>query len=150
MRQAFHYCNTQIRLMENAWRVFNLDRYYNHPDNRGWMNLFNRWVRSDVFKMVWHINKSIYGKNFQVFCENHLPLAKTSESITVTLEKSLGENVIDEFKNILSKDQVEMLKNSSDEDEIWTIKNNMGYKGDHHFFVIGIALFKSADKIAEQ
>ncbi len=149
LRLAFHYCNTQIRLMENAWRTFNLGRYYNHPDNRGWMNLFNRWVRSDIFKMVWHINKGIYGKNFQNFFESHLPIPKTSDVVTIKIEDKLDENICNEFANILSTDQMEMLTDSSQGNEIWTIKNNIGLHGEQKFFVMGIAMLTSAGEGVE-
>lgn len=43
-------CLKQIRLMEHVFLTFELRRYANAPDNRGWMNLFRAWGRSPAFQ----------------------------------------------------------------------------------------------------
>ena len=160
LRQSIHLCNMQITLMENVWMALDLDRYYNYPDNRGWMNLFRRWARSEIFRMVWSINKGLYGRNFKEFAETHLNLPKSSEYKFNREEEPLGDNVTNEFTDILKRNQkekdekwkekygkwIEILKDPKKENgEIWTIKNDkVGGKGNP--FVMGIALLTKKEE----
>ena len=41
----------QARLMEYVFITLNLGRHGNAPDNRGWMNLFRSWARSETFQV---------------------------------------------------------------------------------------------------
>lgn len=155
-RQAIHFCNMQIQLMENVWMALEMDRYYNHPDNRGWMNLFRRWARSETFRMVWSINKGLYGRNFKEFAEARLNLPKSDdENFYVKKPEKCGlkKNIIDEFEDVLKNTQkekyeewIEILKNpGKGNGEIWTIKNcKVG--GKEKPFVMGIALLTKGNK----
>lgn len=60
--------------MEDAYLDLNLEEEYNHPDNRGWMNLFRHWTWSGMFCATWAVSAGIYGARFQRFCERHLDL----------------------------------------------------------------------------
>ena len=74
IRKGFYICNLMIRFMENVYTDLNLKEEYNHPDNRGWMNLFMHWSWAGMFRVTWSISACTYGARFQSFCQNHLNL----------------------------------------------------------------------------
>lgn len=43
----------QLRLMERAFYVLQLQRYANARENHGWMNLFREWGRSEEFDSIY-------------------------------------------------------------------------------------------------
>ncbi len=73
-RAGFYFCNELIQLMEDAYLDLNLEADFDHPDNRGWMNLFRHWSWSGMFCATWAISAGIYGARFQNFCGRHLDL----------------------------------------------------------------------------
>ena len=68
IRSAFFFCQELIQLMENVYLDLNLERYFEHPDNRGWANLFRHWTYSDMFRVTWAITASTFGLRFGYFC----------------------------------------------------------------------------------
>jgi hypothetical protein len=74
IRQGFYFCNSLIQLMENVYLDLHLELEYDHPDNRGWMNLFSHWSWSGMFRLTWAMSASTYGTRFQRFCERYLRL----------------------------------------------------------------------------
>ena len=42
-----------IQLMEDAWLTCQLDQWWTHPLNLGWINLFARWATSPRFRFWW-------------------------------------------------------------------------------------------------
>src|SRR5262249_23578775 len=48
--------------------------YHAHPLNRGWMNAFRRWTRSEVFRKYWLLLRGEYSWDFVRFCESELNL----------------------------------------------------------------------------
>jgi hypothetical protein len=75
VRAGFFFCNLLIQLMENVYLDLNLDRYLDHPDNQGWMNLFRRWRYSGMFRVTWAISASTYGSRFILFCARELEMS---------------------------------------------------------------------------
>ena len=73
-RSGFFMCQRMIQLMEKVYVDLNLEEYWDHPDNRGWINLFNHWVYSGMFRITWAVTASSYGARFQAFCERRLAL----------------------------------------------------------------------------
>ncbi len=73
-RAGFYFCNSLFQLMENVYLDLDLDRFHDHPDNRGWMNLFRHWTWSGMFRIAWSISASTYGARFQSFVESRLDL----------------------------------------------------------------------------
>ncbi len=73
-RKGFYLCNSLIQLMEDVYLGLKLAEDYAHPDNRGWMNLFRHWSRSDMFRQTWAVSACTYGLRFQDFCRRHLQL----------------------------------------------------------------------------
>jgi hypothetical protein len=73
-RAGFYLCNEVIQLMEDVYTDLKLEAEFDHPDNRGWMNLFKHWSWSGMFRLTYAISASTYGARFQTFCERHLDL----------------------------------------------------------------------------
>jgi hypothetical protein len=74
LKAGFYLCNSVIQLFEDVYVDLNLEDEYDHPDNRGWMNLFKHWSWSAMLRVTWTISASTYGARFQTFCERHLGL----------------------------------------------------------------------------
>jgi Patatin-like phospholipase len=73
-RAGFYACTQMIQLMESVYLDLNLEDAWDHPDNRGWMNLFQHWAWSGMFRVTWAIVSSTFGARFQNFCRKHLSL----------------------------------------------------------------------------
>ncbi len=78
-RAGFYMCNQMIQLMENVYHNLNLEEQYEHPDNRGWMNLFMHWAWAGMFRVTWAICACTYGAKFQRFCERRLKLGDSQK-----------------------------------------------------------------------
>jgi hypothetical protein len=85
LHAAFHHAVRQFQLVENFWIALRLDepRNRNHPDNRGAMNLFRRWARSGFLRSVYPVIRSVYGQEFQRFCEEQLRLPGNGDCLRV-------------------------------------------------------------------
>jgi hypothetical protein len=68
--------------MENVYVDLNLQQEHDHPDNRGWMNLFRQWSWSGMFKVTYAVCCSMYGARFQTFCERELRLKPGEVRVT--------------------------------------------------------------------
>ena len=88
LRSGFYFCNSLIQLMESVYLDLKLDLEHDHPDNRGWMNLFKHCSWSGMFRATWAISASSYGARFQTFCHRLLGLETGEvEVIPFTQEK---------------------------------------------------------------
>lgn len=74
VRAGFYLCNEVIRLMEDLYTDLKLEEEHEHPDNRGWMNLFRHWSWTGIFRLTYAISASTYGARFQLFCQRRLGL----------------------------------------------------------------------------
>jgi len=74
LRAGFYTVYQMIQLMENVYIDLNLEKEYDHPDNRGWMNIFRTWSWSGMFRVSWAISAGTFGARFQSFCDRHLDL----------------------------------------------------------------------------
>ena len=75
-QEGFFLCNTIIQLMENVYLDLGLEGEWDHPDNRGWMNLFHHWSWSWMFRTTWAVSAATYGARFQKFCERRLAIPR--------------------------------------------------------------------------
>ena len=57
----------QIQLMEDAYFSLRLDQYANAHDNRGWMNLFRTWAKSETFRRHFQQLQTMYSNDFVTF-----------------------------------------------------------------------------------
>jgi len=90
-RAGFHFCNNVLQLMENVYVDLNLQQEHDHPDNRGWMNLFRQWSWSGMFKVTYAVCCSMYGARFQTFCERELKLKPGEVAITECTDAQRGQ-----------------------------------------------------------
>ena len=67
-------CLELIQLMENVFITLQLDDFWTHPDNRGWVALFTSWARSGTFRAAWKQTCHTFGSAFVYFCEHRLGL----------------------------------------------------------------------------
>jgi Domain of Unknown Function (DUF1080)/Patatin-like phospholipase len=74
LRAGFYICNSVLQLFEDAYVDLQLEKEFDHPDNRGWMNLFKHWSWAPMLRVTWTICAGNYGARFQSFCERHLGL----------------------------------------------------------------------------
>jgi len=74
LRAAFYLCESIIQLMENVYTDLRMESTYDHPDNRGWMNLFRRFAAAGMLRITWAVSGATFGARFQSFCEHHLGL----------------------------------------------------------------------------
>ncbi|HEY3516776.1 MAG TPA: hypothetical protein VGL98_06975, partial [Gammaproteobacteria bacterium] len=74
MRHGFYFCNSLIQLMESAYVALSLETDWQHPDNSGWLNVFNHWAWSGMFRVTWAVSAATYGGRFRAFCEQRLHL----------------------------------------------------------------------------
>ena len=73
-RAGFYICVEMLQLMEDVFLDFDLDEYYDHVDNRGWMNLFQHWAWSGMLCATWAMTGSTFDPRFQRFCMHRLDL----------------------------------------------------------------------------
>lgn len=102
-RAGFYICNQMIQLMENVYLDLKLEEDYDHPDNRGWMNLFRHWSWSGMFRVAWAIGASTFGARFQNFCRRHLDL-DVRRDVIVGLPLSLAEAQREDTFNFFEKE----------------------------------------------
>jgi len=67
-------CLQLIQLMENVFIALQLDDFWGHPDNRGWVTLFTSWAKCGTFRQAWRQTRSTFGIGFAYFCEHRLGL----------------------------------------------------------------------------
>ncbi|TAN67494.1 MAG: hypothetical protein EPN17_11000 [Methylobacter sp.] len=71
-REIFYKCSEMIQLMENVYLDLNLEDTWDHPDNKGWMELFKNWATSQQLSKTWGLTKKTYGIRFQSFWDRKL------------------------------------------------------------------------------
>ncbi len=76
----FYMCNEIIQLMENVYLDLNLEETWDHPDNKGWKELFIGWAKNSNLKRVWDKTKSTHGERFIFFWDRNL-VEKSTEII---------------------------------------------------------------------
>ncbi|MBI4888776.1 MAG: hypothetical protein HY824_16885 [Acidobacteria bacterium] len=72
--QAVSYLMRAIQIMEDVWVAADLERYWSHPLNEGWMNYFQRWASAPTFRRWWPILRPIYSNGFRDFAAERFGL----------------------------------------------------------------------------
>jgi hypothetical protein len=67
--QGLSYMMRALQIMEDVWVSADLDRYWSHPLNEGWMNYFQRWASTPTFRRWWPILRPIYSSGFRDFAK---------------------------------------------------------------------------------
>ena len=63
-----------LQLMEDVWLSVNLERYWSHPLNEGWMNYFHRWAGTPSFRRWWPVLAPVYSAGFRAFVLEHFAI----------------------------------------------------------------------------
>jgi hypothetical protein len=84
LRAGFYACTSMLELMESVYLDLDLEEQYDHPDNRGWINLFRHWSGSGMFRVTYAIACSTFGARFQEFCARRLALIPGEVDVEVT------------------------------------------------------------------
>jgi hypothetical protein len=75
LRAGFYFCSNLLGLMESVYIDLDLEDDFDHPDNRGWINLFKHWSWSTMFRATYAVCCATYGARFQTFCRTRLELS---------------------------------------------------------------------------
>ncbi len=84
-RAGFYFCSSLLQLMESVYVDQGLEMQFEHPDNRGWMNLFRHWSWCGMLRVTWALTAATYGARFQSFCRDRLHLT-VGEIVAVRAE----------------------------------------------------------------
>ncbi len=92
-KSGFYLCREIAQLMERVYQDLDLENQHDHPDCRGWMNLFRHWSWSPMFRATYAITAATLSERFQRFCKRELELGLGEvELATAALnEASLAE-----------------------------------------------------------
>jgi hypothetical protein len=63
-----------IQIMEDAWVGAELNEYWSHPLNTGWMSYFQRWASTPSFRHWWPVLRSVYSAGFRNFVKERFDL----------------------------------------------------------------------------
>jgi hypothetical protein len=80
-RACFYFCQELMQLMESVYHDLDLERTWEHPDNRGWMNVFRHWSWAPMFRIAWAASAPTYGARFVAFCEMRLDLPRINDAV---------------------------------------------------------------------
>jgi hypothetical protein len=72
--KAVSYLLRMLQIMEDVWLAADLDRYWSHPLNEGWMNYFQRWASVPSLRRWWPILRPIYSNGFRQFAKTQFQL----------------------------------------------------------------------------
>ena len=75
-RKAFYLAQQMLQIMENVYLDLSLEEQFDHPDNQGWMELFQAWSQSPTFQQAWKLTRNTYGARFQDFGMQRLGLPR--------------------------------------------------------------------------
>ena len=95
IRAGFYFCNNLLELMQSVYLDLNLEEDHDHPDNRGWMNLFKHWSWATMLRATYAICCSTFGARFQTFCKRHLGLEPGEVRIVTRPDGPRSEQVLD-------------------------------------------------------
>lgn len=105
-RVCFYFCQELLQLMEAVYHDLDLENSREHPDNRGWMNMFRHWSWSPMFRIAWGASSPTYGTRFVTFCETRLGLPSLDTSVQVVEQKPAAGMGWAQFCNTLADDGI--------------------------------------------
>jgi hypothetical protein len=69
-----------MQVMEDVWMACQLDRWWGHPLNLGWINLFARWATSPPFRFWWPLLSPMFSPGFRQFIQQRFPMRPRASS----------------------------------------------------------------------
>src|SRR5439155_929530 len=79
-----------LQIMEDVWLAADLDHYWSHPLNQGWMNYFQRWGSTPSFRRWWPILGPIYSPGFREFAKARFAVGVIDEEARADGGRSLS------------------------------------------------------------
>ncbi|MEA2336451.1 MAG: hypothetical protein QOE82_458, partial [Thermoanaerobaculia bacterium] len=78
-----------IQLMEDVYVSCIMERYWSHPLNVGWVNLFGRWATTPLFRDWWPVLSPMYSPRVARFIEEqfNLPSTRTTRALNGRVDK---------------------------------------------------------------
>ena len=97
----FNFLLRVTQLMEDVWVSHDLDQYWSHPLNEGWMAYFNRWASTDSFRRWWPVLAPIYSLRFREFAKQRFGVGVKDTSARGESERPIkaGELTLRELKD---------------------------------------------------
>jgi hypothetical protein len=108
-RDGFYHCVAVLQLMESVYTDLDLETTLDHPDNRGWANLFRHWAWCGMLRVTWALTASTYGARFQSFCRHSLDLT--------TGEIDIADDAPTDSFNFLERELIERFRRKADAPE---------------------------------
>jgi hypothetical protein len=68
--QTVHFLLQVAQMMEDIWLSAELDNYWSHPLNEGWMSYLERWAATPSFRRWWPVLRPIYSRGFRDFVKD--------------------------------------------------------------------------------
>jgi hypothetical protein len=75
------------QLMEDTWIACELDKWWDHPLNLGWVNLYARWATAPSFRFWWPLLSPMYSPGFNSFINQRFPIPAKARGIEGALIK---------------------------------------------------------------
>ncbi|ATC65364.1 hypothetical protein CMV30_16225 [Nibricoccus aquaticus] len=72
--QTLFYLMRVLQIMEDAYVGAELNEYWSHPLNAGWMSYFQRWASTPSFRHWWPVLRSVYSAGFRHFVKERFDL----------------------------------------------------------------------------
>lgn len=88
LRAGFYFCLNLLELMQDVYLDLNLDEEWQHPDNRGWMNLFRHLSWSGMLRATFAVVRSNFGARFQRFCAARVGLRQGQVEVGARVERA--------------------------------------------------------------
>ena len=87
-----HTASRMLQVMENAFLGAQMNLFYAHPLNAGWMNVFQRWGNWPPLRRYWPLLRNEYSRDFVRFCEHKLALKSECTARLLTIDQFLKES----------------------------------------------------------
>jgi hypothetical protein len=78
--QVFGFLLRFVQIMEDVWLAADLDHYWSHPLNEGWMSYFHRWSSTPSFRRWWPLLAPIYSPGFREFVKDRFKVGITDST----------------------------------------------------------------------
>ena len=109
-RAGFYLCTNMLQLMESVYLDLNLEEEWNHPDNRGWMNVFRNWSWSGMFMATFSVCCGMYGARFQRWCERRLNMWPGKVSAELRIVPEDGNAIDGWLQELERKDEINFVE----------------------------------------
>jgi hypothetical protein len=86
----FSFLIRVMQLMEDVWLAADLDHFWSHPLNEGWMSYFYRWATTSSFRRWWPILAPIYSLGFREFAKDRFGVGVQDQVARSGSERSIS------------------------------------------------------------